>query len=216
MADEEEDYVESPYAAEMQRRREYTQDGLSASESHKPMAKVIWEASRADEGTISATGADVVAKALIMAGYGKLGQERPSCDQCSGSYPRDRWPGDQYDGHWDTCPNRPCGARAVGGYCIMPRGHNQGRADVPDNHMSREQAWKVGVSFTIGPEPELWKISPGPIMQIPEPDTDWADVERVLLAWELHDNGPSHFSRGLHLLAHLKRGGTLEEYGMPR
>lgn len=38
------------------------------------MAKVIWEASRADEGTISATGADIVASALAHAGFG---QQRP-------------------------------------------------------------------------------------------------------------------------------------------
>lgn len=28
------------------------------------------------------------------------------CDQCSGPYPLDSWPGNQYAGHWDTCPNR--------------------------------------------------------------------------------------------------------------
>lgn len=28
------------------------------------------------------------------------------CDQCSGPFPTDSWPGSQYGGHWDTCPNR--------------------------------------------------------------------------------------------------------------
>ena len=42
-------------------------------EAHEPWAKVIWETSRADEGTISATGANIVAKALLAAmGRGEL------------------------------------------------------------------------------------------------------------------------------------------------
>lgn len=36
--------------------------------SRDALAKAIWEASRADEGTISATGANVVADALIASG----------------------------------------------------------------------------------------------------------------------------------------------------
>jgi hypothetical protein len=36
--------------------------------SRDALAKVIWEASRADEGTISATGANIVADALIASG----------------------------------------------------------------------------------------------------------------------------------------------------
>jgi hypothetical protein len=31
-------------------------------------------------------------------------------------------------------PAEPCGAPANGGLCIETRGHNMGRADVPDNH----------------------------------------------------------------------------------
>lgn len=31
----------------------------------------------------------------------------PFCNECSGPYDRHSWPGQQYDGHWDTCPNRP-------------------------------------------------------------------------------------------------------------
>ncbi len=30
----------------------------------------------------------------------------------------------------------PCGAHAVGGPCVLPAGHNMGRADVPGNHQS--------------------------------------------------------------------------------
>jgi hypothetical protein len=30
----------------------------------------------------------------------------------------------------------PCGAHAVGGPCVLPAGHNMGRADVPANHQS--------------------------------------------------------------------------------
>lgn len=36
------------------------------------LGRVIWEASRADEGTISATGAVVVAKAVEAAGWGDI------------------------------------------------------------------------------------------------------------------------------------------------
>ena len=36
------------------------------------LARVIWEASRADESTISATGANVVARAVEAAGWGDL------------------------------------------------------------------------------------------------------------------------------------------------
>lgn len=42
------------------------------------MAKVIWDTSRFDEGTISATGANNVARALIAAGYGVFRPEQPS------------------------------------------------------------------------------------------------------------------------------------------
>lgn len=28
------------------------------------------------------------------------------CRECRGPYPSDKWPGNQYSGHWDTCPNR--------------------------------------------------------------------------------------------------------------
>lgn len=41
------------------------------------------------------------------------------------------------------------------------------------------------------------------------------EVEKVLNEWLLEDVGPSVFDRGLHILAHLKRGGTLEQYGRP-
>ena len=33
-------------------------------------------------------------------------QRQPWCDECAGPYPLDEWPGSQYAGHWDTCPNR--------------------------------------------------------------------------------------------------------------
>lgn len=60
--------------------------------------------------------------------------------------------------------------------------------------------WK-GVELWAKPEPDR-----GPLLD---------DVEYVLNQWLLEDKGPSHFDRGLHLLAHLKRGGTLEQYGLP-
>jgi hypothetical protein len=41
------------------------------------------------------------------------------------------------------------------------------------------------------------------------------EVATVLNEWLLLDVGPSRFDRGLHLLRHLGRGGTLEEYGLP-
>ncbi|WMI33175.1 hypothetical protein SEA_RIKSENGUPTA_79 [Microbacterium phage RikSengupta] len=203
MNDEEEDYVESPYAAEMQRRREYTQDGLSASESHKPMANVIWQASHADEGTISATGADIVAKALIMAGYGKIATERPQEPSALPSY------------QWRVV-GVGWGGDRMGSELAMRHYARTHGGELQRRNTEWETVPLVAPKPAPDPEPELWKISPGSIMQIPEPETDWDDVERVLYAWELRDNGPSHFSRGLHLLAHLKRGGTLEEYGMPR
>jgi hypothetical protein len=62
--------------------------------------------------------------------------------------------------------------------------------------------------FIDGAEWALWVPRPfaGP---------SFAEVEAVLNAWLLEDKGPSEFDRGLHLLSHLKRGGTLEEYGLP-
>ena len=41
------------------------------------IAKVIWETSRADEGTISALGADNVASALVAAGFGQEAPQEP-------------------------------------------------------------------------------------------------------------------------------------------
>ena len=37
---------------------------------------------------------------------------KPFCDQCSGPYPEDEWPGSQYAGHWDTCPHRWAAVKA--------------------------------------------------------------------------------------------------------
>ena len=31
-----------------------------------------------------------------------------------------------------------CGARAVGGWCVLPRAHNMGQLDIPENHRSAE------------------------------------------------------------------------------
>lgn len=38
-------------------------------ERERTLARLIWETSRADEGTISATGADIIAEAILNAGY---------------------------------------------------------------------------------------------------------------------------------------------------
>lgn len=50
------------YAAKLtaEERKRYHQDAL---------ANLIWQTSRNDEGTISATGANIIAKAIIGAGY---------------------------------------------------------------------------------------------------------------------------------------------------
>lgn len=37
----------------------------------------------------------------------------------------------------------------------------------------------------------------------------------LLRRWEVADGNIGRFDRGLHLLGHLARGGTLEEYGEP-
>jgi len=42
----------------------------SMEDLENAIAKVIWEASRADEGSISATGANIVARSLIAHGFG--------------------------------------------------------------------------------------------------------------------------------------------------
>lgn len=36
---------------------------------------------------------------------------------------------------------RVCGARAVGGPCRLPRGHNMGQADIPANHEAAPPSW---------------------------------------------------------------------------
>lgn len=41
------------------------------------------------------------------------------------------------------------------------------------------------------------------------------DAESLLNDWLLEEKGASHFDRGLHLLGHLARGGTIEQYGRP-
>lgn len=44
---------------------------------------------------------------------------------------------------------------------------------------------------------------------------DWTAVVNLLHEWGVADGDLGVFSRGLHLIAHLERGGTLEEYGRP-
>lgn len=41
------------------------------------------------------------------------------------------------------------------------------------------------------------------------------DIANLLMRWNVHEGRIGQFDRGLHLLAHLSRGGTLEEYGEP-
>lgn len=50
-----------------------------------------------------------------------------------------------------------CGADALGGYCILPSGHNRGRLDIPSNHRSDKQpaSWE--------PEPRLDELLKGEI-----------------------------------------------------
>lgn len=45
------------------------------TDSRTDLARAIWEASRADEGTISATGANIVADALLASGVVRLVSE---------------------------------------------------------------------------------------------------------------------------------------------
>src|SRR5690606_5133387 len=46
-------------------------------------------------------------------------------------------------GHWDTCPKYvpECGAPALYGRCVLPRGHNIGKLDILENHAW--QQWEV-------------------------------------------------------------------------
>lgn len=83
---DEEDYAPTPAQVEFQKRLEYTEDGLDAIDSHRPMAQVIWETNHRDEDGLSVTGADNIAKALIMAGYSKLSHELPQEPQPVPSY----------------------------------------------------------------------------------------------------------------------------------
>ncbi len=34
---------------------------------------------------------------------------------------------------------KPAGCSGLGGLCSLPAGHNMGRADVPENHSTREE-----------------------------------------------------------------------------
>ncbi|MDQ7877334.1 hypothetical protein Q9R08_05020 [Microbacterium sp. QXD-8] len=45
----------------------------TAEDPRDSMARIIWETSRADEGTISATGANIVARALAATGFFRQG-----------------------------------------------------------------------------------------------------------------------------------------------
>jgi len=45
---------------------------MTTTDLEQGIAKLIWEASRVDEGSISATGANIIASALVAHGYGKL------------------------------------------------------------------------------------------------------------------------------------------------
>ena len=41
------------------------------------LAKILWETSRGDENSLSATGANILAKVVLGRGYAKIAQERP-------------------------------------------------------------------------------------------------------------------------------------------
>lgn len=44
---------------------------------------------------------------------------------------------------------------------------------------------------------------------------DWDQIINALHVWEVHDGNLGRFSRGLHLLGCISRGGTVEGYGRP-
>lgn len=49
--------------------------GNPMSAERDALAQIIWETSRADEGSISATGANIVSAAILAAGYRKVPSE---------------------------------------------------------------------------------------------------------------------------------------------
>lgn len=57
------------------------------TESVEALAEAIWNASRADEGTISATGANHVAATLISSGVVRLADEAEEDDPDAGYDP---------------------------------------------------------------------------------------------------------------------------------
>ncbi len=196
MMHEDEEYEPTPAQVEFQKRLEYTEDGLDAIDSHKPMASVIWVANHRDEGGLSVAGADNIAKALIMAGYGKVSQEPP---QEPRPVPEDdrgvleRLSDDIYNffssifaGFGLTTPDLQDGAmgpktRAVGEEII--------------SRVGRTDAWYIPPRMVdVGPRGEdgardpnedssVWDITPGRIVVSPDPEPmiDYDRLQRTIV-----------------------------------
>lgn len=141
------------------------------------MARVIWEASRADEGTISAIGADNVASALEAEGFGETFGAAPE-ESLSGMSLREV-------------------LVAFADFTFDPARKDTRKIDDIDEFL--EGLWPAKVSFpdawlkplimTIGgpldpKDPATWNIQPGRIVEVP-PDP----MERIAEA--LEDIGPT-------------------------
>lgn len=73
------------------------------------------------------------------------------CNQCSGPYPLDAWPGNQYAGHWDTCPNRPKRARPKHGDRVtVPFGTKRVEAAVEYTRSDGRVVARVSIQGTDG------------------------------------------------------------------
>jgi len=122
-------------------------------ESHEEMAQVIWEASRADEGSISATGANVIAKALQAEGFGKISQELPSWPRLvpNADYQGQVW--EYEDGH-----------KLYRGMEVPPPGENDVWQQM-DPFMFRPTTVSDG-------EEDDWKPGPGRVLEIPPSPMD--------------------------------------------
>jgi hypothetical protein len=144
---------------------------------HQPLAKLIWEASRRDEGSISAMGADYVAKEILVA------LERGELKLPATEKPQEPWalPDESLNGAMIAK-----GQRSVVLWML-------GSDDISNSQSGTLYRFvqKVAAHFGINTrtvaaeersEPQRWDISRQPLMVVPEPAPliDYAQLRQAI------------------------------------
>lgn len=78
------------------------------------------------------------------------------CDQCNGPYTKSEWLMEQYDGHWDTCPNRSKEKTVSARDDLTEQVFHSPKVIIPNSSAAHDViAAEVGFDFLLGMQSEV-------------------------------------------------------------